>query len=697
VDAAVNYTTQRALVRFDPAATDAAHLVQCVETLGYGAIPYDPESLDRPAQRGARLALARLLVAAFLAMNVMVVAVALYLGSFDVLDPTLRRGLRWLAIALSAPAVTWCAWPFWRGAFAGLRRAQLTIDVPIVLGIATAFGVNVAGTLSEADHLYVDSAAMIVFLILLGRTLERGARAKAAGAVERLAALAPAVAQRRVDGRVEAVRAEDLRVDDVVVVAPGQAFPADARLCDGATEVDESLLTGESQPVLRAEGDAVTGGTRNVLAQVDARITARPGDGTLARLTALLERAQAERPALQRAADRVAAVFAPVVLTLAAATAVGWAWAGASALEVAMIASAVLIVACPCALGLATPAAVTAAIGRAARLGILVKSGEALERLARVDDLVLDKTGTLTEGRFEVVEVLPMPGVDADRVVQVAAGVEGRATHPVARAVVAEAERRGLAWREDSGQRAHPGRGVEAQVDGTTHRVGSQRFVEDAVGAVPMVLAKEADAWARRGASLAFVSDGPRVLGALALADRLRGDARDAARQLAALGITTTVVTGDHELAAARAAREADLPHWASEVDPEGKVAAVRAHRDRGRHVLVVGDGLNDAAALAAADVGAAYAEGADVALHAADLVIRSPRLAAVPQVLGLARATFRRIRENLGFALLYNVVAVPLAIVGWLHPLYAALAMSLSSVVVTANAVRLLRWRAER
>jgi P-type E1-E2 ATPase len=279
-------------------------------------------------------------------------------------------------------------------------------------------------------------------------------------------------------------------------------------------------------------------------------------------------------------------------------------------------------------------------------------------------------------------------------VLAVAAQVEGHSTHPVARAIVGEAAERGLAWTEVSGQRVHPGQGVEAGVGEVARRVGSLRFIEQCGAALPRVLRKDADTRAREGASLAFVSEGGRVLGAIALADRLREDAREAADRLRSLGVEVALVTGDHDLAATRAAGRAGIARWSSHVDPEGKVDAVRVRREAGGCVLVVGDGVNDAAALAAADVGAAYAQGADVAIHAADLVIRSPRLGAVPDVIELSRSALSRIRENLGFALLYNAVAVPLAISGWLHPLYAALAMSLSSVVVTANAVRLLRWR---
>jgi len=694
--AAVNYTTHRALVRFDPAELDVPTLVERVRGLGYAAIPYDPEALERPGQRDARRALVRVLVAAFLAMNVMVAAVALYLGSYEGISPEVRRGLRWLAVGLSLPAVTWCAAPFWQGAWEGLRRGRISIDVPIALGIGTAFAVNVAGTLAESEHLYVDSAATIVFLILLGRTLERGARARAAGAVERLTALTPVTARRRGADGLEEVPAAELRVGDRVLVAPGETVPADGRIAGGATELDESLLTGESRPVLRREGDAVTGGTRNALAQIEVEVTAPVDAGTLARLAALLERAQAERPQVQRLADRVAGVFAPSVLAVAFATAAFWALSGAPWLEVALTASAVLIVACPCALALATPAAVTAALGRAARLGVLVKSGESLERCAALDAAVLDKTGTLTQGHFAVEEVAAAPGVAPEAVLARAAAAEGASSHPVARALAAAAAVRGLPVPEAAVHRVLPGRGVEAELaDGTRLAVGSRELLDAGGVHPPAELQRAAAKLAERGSTLAWVAEGGRALGVVALVDPLREDAAAAVSRLERLGVAVRLVTGDHGGAARRAARAAGIADVASGVSPEQKVEAVRALRAAGARPGVVGDGINDAAALAAAEVGVAMAEGADVTLHAADVVIRAPRLGAVADLVELSRAALRRIRENLGFAVLYNAVAVPLAVAGLLHPLHAALAMSLSSVVVTANAIRLLRWKA--
>jgi Cu2+-exporting ATPase len=667
IEAAANYTTHRALVRFDPDETSPAALAAAVDALGYSATPYDPHALDASARRGARDALVRLLVAAFLAGNVMLCAAALYIGSHEGLDAATRRALRWLAIGLSVPAVAWCALPFWRGALSGLRRREITMDVPIVLGVATAFAVSVAGTIAEAPDLYMDSAAMIVFLILLGRTLERGARARAAGAVDRLTALTPKAALRRTpQGDLEEVPAEALRAGDRVVVPAGETLPADGAVRIGTSEIDESLLTGESRPVLRQPGDAVTGGTHNTLAEIEIEIHADTASGTLARLAALLERAQAERPRVQRLADRIAAVFAPSVVAIAALTAAGWMMSGADPLAASMAAASVLIVACPCALGLATPAAVTAAIGRAASLGILVKSGEALERCAAVTLALLDKTGT----------------------------AEGTSTHPVAAALRRAAGRRDLPAQADQPRRTRPGLGVVAGEGDSALRVGSSALLEEAGLTRARELRERAEGLAERGLSLAWVSRGDRVLGVVALSDPPRPDARQAVRRLERLGLDVALISGDHAPAVALAAERAGLCDAAAGVSPEDKVARVRASRAAGANILMAGDGVNDAAALSSADVGVAMARGSDAALHAADVAIRAPRLGALADLVELSRATLRRIRENLTFALAYNALAIPLAIVGILEPLHAAIAMSLSSLVVTANAVRLLRWR---
>jgi Cu2+-exporting ATPase len=697
-EASVNHTTHRALVRFDPASLDVQRLVAEVRTLGYEATPFDPDALERPATREARKALVRLLVAAFLAANVMMLSAGLYIGSYEGIDPATEEALRWLGLALSLPAVVWCAAPFWRGAWAGLRRGEITIDLPVALGIGTAFGASLVGTLEGVTHVFLDSAAMIVFLILLGRTLERGARARASRAVEQLAALAPATALRRRGDVLEEVPASALEPGDRVVVAPGQAFPADGAIAVGATEVDESLLTGESHPIARSRNEFVTGGSRNVLAEVEIDVRARAGQGTLARLASLLERAQLERPQIQLLADRVASVFAPAVLAVTALTALGWVLAGATPLEVAMTSAAVLIVACPCALGLATPAAMTAAIGRAASLGVLVKSGEAIERCAAASSVLLDKTGTLSEGRLAVERVIASAGLDDADVLRSAAAIEGASTHPVAEALRAELERRGLAAPGARGGRsALPGRGVVAVDAAGRGVVGSRELLTEYGVAIDPELDEAARRLAAQGASLAFIAEGERALGVVALLDPPRPDAREAVARLRKLGLSVTLVSGDHTDAVSMAAARAGIEEHYAGMRPEQKVEHVKRIREAGHGVLMAGDGINDAAALAAADVGFAMGRGSDVAIHAADVVVRAPRLGAIADAVGLARATLRRVRENLAFAVLYNVVAVPLAAFGALDPLPAAIAMSLSSLVVTGNAVRLLAWRPRR
>jgi Cu2+-exporting ATPase len=697
LDASVNYTSHRARVRFDPDRTGVPDLVACVAELGYAAVPYDPDALDRPAERGARDALVRVLVAAFLAGNVMLLAAALYIGAFEGIDAVTRRGLRWLAIALSVPAVAWCAAPFWKGAWTGLRRGEITIDVPVVLGVSVAFGVSVVATWTESEHVYVDSAAMIVFLILLGRTLERRARARASSAVEQLAALAPDTALRRGAHGLEEVPSEALRAGDVVVVPPGRAVPADGVVLSGETELDEALLTGESAPVARGPGDPVTGGTRNLLVEVEVRVRAGVREGTLARLAALLERAQADKPALQRMVDRVASVFAPAVLGVAAVVATARAWGGAAPLDVALTTAAVLIVACPCALGLATPAAVTAALGRAARLGVLFKSGDAIERCARVERVVLDKTGTLTEGRLTVDAVLAGPDLDAKQVLAAAAAAEGSHVHPVAEAIRRAADEAGLSVGALAPRRSLAGRGVVAGEGAEQVLVGSELLLADHGLAPDAGWRERARAHGAAGRSLAWVAREGRVLGALVLADAPRSDARRAVERLERAGLDVSLVSGDRTAAVRWAAQEAGIADARAEVSPDDKVEAVRACQRRGERVLLAGDGINDAAALAAADVGVAMAAGADVALHAADVVIRAQRLEAVPETVALARTTVRRIRQNLALAVGYNALAIPLAAAGVLTPLWAAVAMSLSSLAVTGNAVRLLRWRPDR
>jgi Cu2+-exporting ATPase len=697
--AVVHYADHRALVRFDPGVTSVRALSGAVEALGYEAIPYDPETLDRPQRTRARAELARLLVAGFLAMNVMWLAIALYIGTYQGMDAETQRALRWLAAALSVPALAWCGSPFFRGAWRGLARRELSMDLPVSLAIATAFVTNVVGTALGRTHLFVDSAAWIVFLLLLGRTLERSASARAAGAVERLRNLAPREALRRRGEMLERVAVAELAVGDELVIPAGELCPVDATLLGPLAELDESALSGEAAPALCQPGALVAAGARNLLREIRVRVEAPASRGTLARLAALLERAQAERPRIQRSADRFGAAFAPAVLAIAALTALALALRGEPALEIAFRATAVLIVACPCVFGLATPLAITAALGRAARLGVLVKSGEALERLAGVTRVLLDKTGTLTEGRFEVAALECADGVSERELLAAATEAEGAAVHPIADAIRLAARRAGIAAAAPAERETPAGLGALAFGAQREDRVaaGAEALMRELGVALPPALALRAARHARRGASLVWVARGSRALGVLALADAPRADARAFVERLANAGFALELVSGDHALAVERAAARSGIARAESGASPEAKLARVRAARAAGDVVLAVGDGINDAAFLGAADCGVAMARGSQITLAAADAVVRSPRLGAIADLLALSRATLRRIRENFAFAMLYNVVAVPLAVAGVLHPLGAAIAMALSSLTVTANSLRLLRFRAAR
>jgi Cu2+-exporting ATPase len=695
--AAVHYGDQRALVRFDPTVTGVKALASAVEALGYQAIPYDPETLDRPQRTQARAALTRLLAAGFLAMNVMWLAIALYIGTYQGMEASTRAGLRWLAAALSVPAVAWCGLPFFQGAWRGLWRGELSMDLPVSLAIATAFATNVAGTWLGRTHLFVDSAAWIVFLLLLGRTLERGASARAASAVERLRSLAPREALRRRGAQLERVPAADLAVGDEIVIPAGELCPVDATLLAPATELDESALTGEAAPVARAPGARIAAGARNLVGEIALRVEAPASRGTLARLAALLERAQAERPRIQRSADRFAAAFAPAVLAIAALAALVLALRGASALDVAFRATTVLIVACPCVFGLATPLAIAAALGRAAQLGVLVKSGEALERLARVRCVLLDKTGTLTEGRFTVAATVCAEGTSERELLTAALEAEGAAVHPIADAIRRAAVRAELAPAPSARRETRAGLGVLAVPEEGGERVaaGADALLRQ-LGCSPAPrLSDAALAHAQRGASLVWVAEGTRVLGFFALEDAPRADARELVARLAREGVATELVSGDHAGAVALAAERSGISRTLAGATPEAKVARVREARGVAGATLAVGDGLNDAAFLAAADCGVAMARGSEITLAAADAVVRSPHLGAIADLLALSRACLARIRENFAFAMLYNAVAVPLAVAGVLHPLGAAIAMALSSLTVTANSLRLLRFRA--
>jgi Cu2+-exporting ATPase len=694
--ARVNYATHRARIRFDPARTGLPAVLGRIRSAGYLPKPYGETEGQAAQRRETRDLLVRLGTAGFLSSQLMVVTIALYAGYFQGIDPGTRRLLEWFGLGLTLPVYFYAGAPFLRNTVTGLRHGRFNMDALIALGAGAALAYS-AWQMVAGGEVYLDTAAMIVTLVLVGRYVEAAAKGRASEAVARLAALQPHEARRLepVPGggvEVRRVPVAELRAGDRVEVVPGERVPADGVVREGDSEVDESLVTGESRPVRKEPGATAIGGTVNLHGSLVLEVT-RTGSATvLSGIIRAVEEAQASRPRIQAVADRLVGIFVPAILVLAVASTAGHLASGAPVAASVMIGVSVLVIACPCALGLATPLAVLLATGVATARGLLVKGGDVFERAAGVDQVLLDKTGTVTRGRPELKEVLPVSGADGNEALRVAAAVERRSEHSLGRAIV-EAARAlpGGAEPEATGFQSVPGRGVEGTVAGERVRVGSRIFLAEVGVQVP----EEAEGAARireeRGETVAFLSRGERLVAMLVVADALRPEAREAVAGLEALGLRVSLLSGDNRrtteaIAAALGVREA-----VGEVTPVGKRERVAALQGAGRRVLVAGDGVNDAPALTQADVGVAMARGTDVTLESAEAVLVRDDLLLLPELVRLSRRTYRIIRENLFWALVYNLVAVPLAVAGLLHPIVAAAAMAASSSFVVLNSLRIL------
>ena len=696
VSARVNYATHRARVRFDPVRASVAGLLERVRSAGYAPRPWSDTARRAASRAEVRDLLVRLGTAGFLVSQLMIYQAALYAGYFQGIDVGTRRLMEWISLALTLPVFLYSGGPFLRATARSLRNGALGMDALVTVGSGAALVASVYGMI-RGREVYFDTAAMIPTLVLVGRLVEAAARGRASEAVSRLAALQPREARRvrtAPDGALERtlVPIASLAPGERVEVAPGERIPVDGEVVEGLSEADESLVTGEPAPVEKSKGAWVVGGTMNLYGALQVEVR-RVGEATvLSGIVRAVEEAQARKPRLQALADRAVGIFVPAILATAVATSAGWLLAGAALERALMTGIAVVVIACPCALGLATPIAVLVATARASARGILLRGGDTLERAGKATDALLDKTGTLTRGRPAVVEVRPLePSLGQEAVLSLAAAAERPSEHHLGAAIRDAARSLSGPRVEPETFRALPGRGVVATVRGQEVLVGNRALLTEHGVGLP------ADAEARvaereeRGETVVLVARAGRPVGFLALADPIREEAESALAGLRGLGIEPRILSGDAERTTGAVARRLGLP-YAAQVSPVAKGEEVGRLQRAGRRVLFAGDGLNDAPALTRADVGLAVGRGVDITLESADAVLVREDLALLPELVRISRRTVAVIRQNVFWAFFYNLVAVPVAMAGLLHPILAAAAMAASSLFVVGNSLRLTR-----
>ncbi|MDP4028231.1 MAG: heavy metal translocating P-type ATPase [Gallionella sp.] len=715
VAATVNIATEKAHIDYNPQQADLAALIKAVQGAGFDAHQlrdFAAEKQDRmAAYRREKIQFA---IAALLTLPLLGEMLLMFFGIHAMLPG-------WLQFALATPVQFWSGRRFYAGAWSSLKSGGSNMDVLVALGTSAAYLLSCAVLLANFygmgldQPIYFEASATLITLILLGKLLEARAKGKASGALEALINLQPKLAHVERDGVMQELAVEQMQAGDVFLVRPGESAPVDGEVLEGSSSMDEAMLTGESLPQNKQPGDKVYAATLNQNGLLKCRALAVGAHTQLAAIIRLVEQAQGSKAAIQRLADQISAVFVPVVLVIALLTLAGW-WLLGGEFTVALInAVSVLVIACPCALGLATPTAIVVATGRAAQAGILVKDAAALERAHKLSVLVVDKTGTLTEGKPGVTDLLPTPGISPDELLQTAALLAQGSTHPLSRALLdhAQAQARQIALAQTSGISEVSGHGLRAEIDGEHYLLGSPAFAMRESIAIDeqQILALQ-----QQGKTVIALARSGALLGYIAFADQLRASSRAAVAQLSAMGIRVVMLSGDNHATAQAIAAQAGIAEFRAEVLPQDKAAQVQSLKESvipaqagiqldknagfrvkpGMTNLVgmVGDGINDAPALAAADVSFAMRSGSDIAIEAADITLMRNDLMGVADAISLSRATLRKIRQNLFFAFAYNVLGIPLAMLGMLNPVIAGAAMAMSSVSVVSNALLLKRWK---
>ena len=676
----INFSTHRARVRWDDSRIQLSDILKSIQDIGYIAYPFDTGRQEELFRKERNTAIRRLAIAGLGMMQVMMYAVPAYMAAEGTMTADIEALMRFASLMLTTPVVFYSAWPFFQGAWRDLKLKRAGMDVPVALGVGAAYLASVYGTFTGSAEVYFDAVTMFVFFLLTGRFLEMSARKRSAEAAESLVKLIPAAAMRLpgypATREEEVVAAVRLSAGDHVLIGPGESFPADGSVVEGASSVDESLLTGESLPVAKHAASPVIGGTLNLESPLVVRVEKVGADTVLSGIVRLLDRALAEKPRLALIADRVAGWFVFALLLVAATVAGIWYWIDAS--RAFWITVSVLVVSCPCALALATPAALTAALGRLTRLGLLSTRGHALETLAHATDFVFDKTGTLTTGQFSLLDLQVLRS-DRSHVLALAQALEQGATHPLAAALREAAGSPTLAAENLS---YVPGRGVTGQIADKTYRLGAPEFLGDAPAPERFQV----------GASLVGLADETGVMAWFALGDTLRPQAQQLIEDLRHLGVRIHLYSGDRAENVRALANQLGIEDARGGMLPQDKLAAVRELQQAGAIVAMTGDGVNDAPVLAQAQVSIAVDQGAEAAQAAADMVLLSSEIGRLADGVKLARKAQGVIRQNLAWSLLYNALAIPAAALGYVTPWMAGIGMSMSSLLVVLNAMRLSR-----
>ncbi len=689
VEAAVNFASEKAHIRFQPGIAGKDELAAAIRKTGYQA--YEAVAAGHAEEKARReeayrAEFRKFLFSAALTLPLLLQMIPMLSGSHQEWLP------RWLQWLLATPVQFWIGKRFYLGAWHALRGGGANMDVLVALGTSMAYFFSAAVTgLSLNQHVYFEAGAAVITLVLLGKLMEARAKGKTSAAIEQLLQMQPKTARVERDGELVEIDVAAIRLGDIFIVRSGEQIPVDGEVVEGRSEVDESMLTGESMPVSKEVGATAYAATRNHHGMLRCRASGVGEHTALAGIIRLVEEAQGSKAPIQRLADTISGIFVPTVVAVAVLTLAAW-WLYSGDFTTALVnAVAVLVIACPCALGLATPTAVMVGTGRGAQSGILIRNAAALEQAEGIRTLVVDKTGTLTRGKPTLTAILPAADVSEAALLQTAASLEQGSEHPLAKAILERAAAENIVPQAITGFSAFPGQGVGGEIGGEAALLGSPTFIQAQGVHCDAAAVLE---WQQQGNTLIAVAQNGALLGYLAIADQLRESSPAAVARLKKMGINIVMLTGDNSATAATIARQAGIERYLAEVLPQDKAAQVQLLRQNGLRVGMVGDGINDAPALTAADIGFAFGAGSDIAIEAADITLMRNDLNHVADAIELSRATMRKIRQNLFFAFIYNVLGIPLAAFGMLNPVIAGAAMAMSSVSVVSNSLLLKRWK---